>query len=242
MEDTKAVVIENSWKPDQMVEFANVLAWPIASLIIVILLRGKLTGIVKDFFISNRVSEVKAGAVSAKFVQSEQIENPSVTLPRSQSSTQVNDGYQAIIERQNKCETKYSEQLRSSLTLQMKSLNIAPDKEADLLKKEISLIQASQSFTSFNRVLYRSQYDLFVLTKKQGSKISIQETSNYFSSKKMLYPSVFGSTDLNQYLSYPLRMGVIEKFDGYYKLTEYGESYVEYMDRNFNLIDELIQN
>ena len=231
------------WTAGDIVNLAGVISWPIASVVLVFLLRSRLSGFFNGFFNRNNVTELSAGSFTAKFTQSKHnAVNPEDTQETIVAMSQAGEGVNNFIERLSRNETKSSKYLLKGIRDHMSSLGLSKEKTIEVLEKELSLTQARIYFLDLNRVLYRSQYNLFKLMKDNSGKLTESDVSIFYEKVKSNFPTVFGFTELINYLAYPMRVNLIEKNGGNYYLTDYGDSYVSFMDINSNLIMELNQN
>ncbi|MGR5250180.1 hypothetical protein ACPV4Z_17075 [Vibrio aestuarianus] len=235
--------VELFWSAADIVRLLEVVAWPIASITIAVLLRGKISQVFQSLFNNRSVTEVSAAGFSAKFSDSKQASTaPENIKENAVAPTSVGKDAAEILERQKLNETKFSRSLLNNLKTHRESLKLTSEQAIELVEKELSLTQARAYFVDLNRVLYRSQFNLFNQMKINNGSMSAAEVLAYFSGIKAGNPSVFSNTDLHSYLAYPMRVGLVEKNHEEYSLTEYGDSYVEFMDRNTHLIGELAQN
>ncbi|HCD1288924.1 TPA: hypothetical protein I7691_RS21985 [Vibrio parahaemolyticus] len=235
--------VELFWSAADIVRLLEVVAWPIASIIIAVLLRGKISQVFQNLFSNTSVTEVSAAGFSAKFSESKQASTaPEDIKENAVAPTSVGNDAAEIIERQKLNETKFSRSLLINLKNHRESLKLTSEQAIELVEKELSLTQARAYFVDLNRVLYRSQFNLFNLMKSNNGLMTSNEVLAYFNGIKAENPSVYSNTDLHRYLAYPMRVGLIEKNHQEYSLTEYGDSYVEFMDRNTHLIGDLSQN
>ncbi|EHR0574862.1 hypothetical protein KS872_004667 [Vibrio parahaemolyticus] len=231
------------WTALEIVNLIGVIAWPVASVTIALLLRGRISETIQNLFSNTSVMEVSAAGFSAKFSESKQASNtPEDSKESAVIAAVVGNDASDVFQRQKQNETKLSHKLLNNLKAHRESLKLSPEQEIELIETELSLAQARLYFMDLNRVLFRSQLSLFNLLKSNHGKMTISEVIAYFESVKGTHPNVYESTELHSYLAYPMRVGLIEKNHDNYLLTEYGESYVDFMDKNTHLIGELAQN
>lgn len=231
------------WTATEIVNLVDVLAWPLASVALVFLLRSKLSGFLNGFFNRNNVTELSAGSFTAKFTQSKQGAN-NLEDKQEKVATMPHAGEDAteFLTRLSQNETKTSKNILKGIQSHISSLGLSGNKAIEVLEIELSLTQARIYFLDLNRVLYRSQYNLLTLLKDNSGKLAESEVSIFYEKVKSNFPLVFGSTELINYLAYPMRVNLIEKNGSCYCLTDYGDSYLSFMDKNSHLIMELNQN
>lgn len=231
------------WTAADIVNLVGVVAWPIASVLLAFLLRTKLSSFLNRFFNRNNVTELSAGSFTAKFTQSKQgASNPEEKQESIVPMHQEGEGATQFLTRLSQNETTLSKNLLKGIRTHIKSIELSDKQTIEALEKELSITQSRIYFMDLNRVIYRSQYNLFKLLKDNSGTLTELEISAFYDSVKKQFPGVFGVTELINYLAYPMRVGLLEKHDGNYHLTDYGNSYVSFMDKNSNLIMELTQN
>jgi len=234
---------ELMWTASNIVDFAGVIAWPVASIILVLILRSKVSGYIGSFLNRNNVTELSAAGFTAKFSQLSQASiNPEDKQESITSSPKVVEGSAEFLERLSQDETKTSKRILENIKNHIRSLDLTGDQAIEALEKDLSLNIAKLYFVDINRILYRSQYDLLKWLKESSGKLPESQISDYYENIRSKFPMFYGHVDLISYLAYPMQVGLIEKRDGSYRLTEYGDSYVTFMDRNSNLIMGLVQN
>lgn len=231
------------WTAENIVDLAGVIVWPVASILLALILRRKISGFIDSFFNRNNVTELSAGGFTAKFAQLSQVTGRRGEKQESIiSDSKVDEDAADYLDRLSLDETKTSVNIYRKIKNHIESLGLSSEQIIDSLQKELSQANAKLYFLDLNRTLYRSQYDFLKLLKDNSGKLSEAQVSLYYNSLKTRIPMVYGHIDLINYLAYPMNVGLIEKHAGNYRLTDYGDSYVTFMDRNSNLIVGLVQS
>ena len=230
-----------SWTPQLIVELIKAIVWPLTVLIIGIKFRSDIFNSFRNFFLRNRVTEVSASTsgVSAKFAAEKQSSEAkeyagtnSVNLPKDMS-------LDAIKNRHEKSSTEFSKELYKAIKTHLVALNVSKEEEIEILAKETSILQSAVRYFDINKVIFRSQYNLFSIMSSNDGFTSKVDVQNHFTYIKGLLGDVFSEWDWIKYISYPVSNGLISDEGESYKLTTLGRSYVSFMSRNPQLIDEL---
>lgn len=152
-----------SWSPTLIVDLIKNIAWPVVVLFIGFSFKARLLEVIRSFFSKNTVSEISAtiSGVSAKFMAArqstetlERTNSSSVTLPEGMSVESVKETHE-------KNKTEYSEKLYQSIIKHVATLDINDEEKIQLLSREVSVLQSAMRYFEINKVLFRSQYDLF---------------------------------------------------------------------------------
>ncbi len=230
-----------SWSPELIVELIKVLTWPLVVLIIGFKTRAGLFELFRNFFSKNRVTEVSASAsgVSAKFAAEKQSSEARESAGTNAVSLPENMELDAIKKRQEKSSTEISEELYKSIRTHLAVLNISQEEEIEILAKETAILQSAVRYFDINKVIFRSQYNMFSIMAENNGVASKNEVQDHFEYIKGLFSEVFADWDWIKYISYPVSNGLISDEGDGYKLTELGRSYLSFMSRNPQLIDEL---
>ena len=230
-----------SWTPELVVDLIKNTAWPVVVLLIGFRFRSGISESLRKFFNRNTVSEVSASAsgVSAKFVAAKQTSETlesagsnAVNLPETMS-------VEAIRERHELHRTEFSEELYKAIITHLSALEISSEEKLDIMAREASLLQSAIRYFDINKVLFRSQFNLFSIMANNSGFICDDDARNNFKEVKELVGEALGDWDWIKYSSYPVSNGLMRKENGGYKLTELGESYVSFMSKNPQLVDEL---
>jgi hypothetical protein len=230
-----------NWTPELVVDLVKAVIWPVTVLIIGIRFRSGIYGSLQKFLSKNTVSEVSAttSGVSAKFVAakqtSETIESAgtnAINLPEKMNAD-------AIQKRHEEQQTEFSEELYSSIKSHLSALHLTKDEEVELIAKEASLLQSAIRYFDINKVLFRSQYNLFSIMANNAGFIDKNGAQNNFISVKEKVGEGLSDWDWIKYVSYPVSNGIIVENESGYELTCLGKSYVSFMSRNPQLIDDL---
>lgn len=228
-----------NWTPQTLVELVKTVIWPITILIIGLKFKAGFMESLQRFFARNSVSELSASTngISAKFVvekqESDLKESPmSMTLPDNMT-------LESVKERHSKAHTEYSETLYKNIINHLDALNIEPVEKVELLSRDVSLLQSGIRYHQICKVIFRSQYNLLVVVAANGNFISKNEVQSHFEKVKSHVGTAFYDWDWIKYLSYLITSDLLVDHDNSYQLTQFGESYVKFMSRNPQLIDEL---
>lgn len=228
-----------NWTPKVVVELIRSIAWPVTILIIGMTFRVKIFEFVRLFFSKYIVSELSASVsgVSAKFAKkqsAEVLERASI----SATSLPKNLTIESIRERHSQSKTEFSEEIYESIQGHLNALNASAEEKIDLLASEISLLQSAIKYFDINKVLFRSQYELFCSLFDKGG-VSKEEASKEFDNVKRNNKDALQDWDWIKYIAYPVSAGLVLEENGNYKLTKQGNSYVQFMAKNPQLVDEL---
>lgn len=224
----------------EILNFISSLAWPIVVLILGFHLKGSVAELISKLFSNREVEEFTASTtgISAKFVQRQQATDTSASgskplnLPPGMS-------YDDIIEKQKRTTTTYSEALLRDIRQHVDALNLEDSTKCEVLMKELSLVTAGARFFRINSVLFKSQFDLFNTLMSNGMAAPYKAVESYFNN--VVQPNIesFKAWDVDKYLSYPISEGLIFLDDNGFRLTELGESYIEFLRCNTDYISEL---
>ncbi|CAH6974318.1 conserved hypothetical protein [Vibrio chagasii] len=231
--------IEIVWSAKDVVDLVRAISWPIAATFIVLLSRGKLSKAIEMFFKRNNVTELRAAGFSAKFSESAQVKEAAQVTSDHSDISSISQDYQVLVEYQKENESKHSKALLKQIRLHRDSYKISVEKQLEIAEVALSQSQASNNYFHVNKFIYRSQFELLSTMTTNGNAISVQDAHQYFESVKLNYAHIFSHTDLHQYMAYLLSSGLVKKSQDHYSLTDYGESYMEYMSRYSDLISQL---
>lgn len=230
-----------NWTPQIIVELIKEVAWPLVILFIGLKFRSVTFGAIRDFFSHNTVSEVSASTsgVTAKFVAAKQATEAlesagsnAINLPNDMTAD-------AIKCRHEHHRTEFSEELYESIKTHLSALKISHEEKIEILAREASLLQSAIRYFDINKVLFRSQFNLFSIMANNSGYIDSNDAQRNFQSVREIVGDAFSDWDWIKYIAYPVSTGLIIDEEGGYKLTMLGESYVSFMSRNPQLVDEL---
>ncbi|APR67462.1 hypothetical protein CN03_11300 [Thalassolituus oleivorans] len=230
-----------SWTPELVVELIKNVAWPIVVLLIGFRFRSGISESLRTFFNRNTVSEVSASAsgVSAKFVAAKQTSETLETAGSNAVNLPKTMGVEAIRERHELHKTEFSEELFKAIKTHLSALEITVEEKLDIMARETSLLQSAIRYFDINKVLFRSQFNMFSIMASNSGFISKEDAETNFQSIKELVGEALNDWDWIKYSSYPVSNGIIRQESDGYKLTELGKSYVSFMSKNPQLVDEL---
>jgi hypothetical protein len=243
MEETKVDVISEicSWTPEVLVNLIGELAWPLIVLVLGWRFKASIGEVISNFLNKNNVTEVSAGAtgVSAKFSPVEQ-KNEMPNIPLNEASSQPG-GVDLLSVRKRHSESKsdYTRELEVFARQHLNSFSISDSEKVELLLDEVSITQASFGYLATNKVLFRSQFDLFNAKMFPSKVISVSEIEEHFQLASEKNPNNYEGWDANKYIEFPVESKLIEYKEGGYVLTKFGSSYIEYMRKNINLVESL---
>ena len=135
--------------------------------------------------------------------------------------------------------TEYSNELFLRIKQHIDALGIDDEKKIKLLETEASLLQSALRYFEINKVLFRSQFNLFGEYFFENEELSIEDIKKYFNMVILKNPEGLAGWDYAKYMAFPISAGIIEASPNGYKLAKLGISYVEFMGKNLQLIDEL---
>lgn len=230
-----------SWSPNLIVELIKSIAWPAVVLLIGFSFRTRIFDIARSFFSKNMVSEISAtvSGVSAKFVAAKQSIEVLEAASSNTANLPKNMSIEAIKERHELYKTEFSEELYQAIIKHASSLDVDNEVKIELLAREASLFQSAIRYFSINKVLFRSQYNLFYMMSGNDGYICEEDAYIHFETTKKNNKEAFMDWDWIKYIAYPVSNELIYKDDNDYKLTSIGRSYVAFMSKNPQLIDEL---
>ena len=232
---------EGAWTPELLVECLKIIVWPAIALLLSFKFKSSITYGIRTFFSKNAVTEVSASAtgISAKFAAARQVAdskestgNNSVRLPELISAESINRNLA-------KMTTDHSEELVRSIKFHIRAMDIPAEEQIDILVQDLAQCQCLIRYLGINKALFRSQYDLLGAMQSNSSFISALDANRFFSAIKSVALDVFGDWDLVRYLAYPVSCGLVDVDESGYILTTVGKSYMIFMNRNPQLIDEL---
>ncbi|MDY4334068.1 hypothetical protein SOV78_08660 [Pectobacterium brasiliense] len=230
-----------NWSPELIVDLIKSIAWPVVVLLIGFSFRIRIFEIIHSFFSKNMVSEISAtvSGVSAKFVAEKQSTEVLETASSNATNLPKYMDIGAIRERHEQHKTELSEELYQAITIHISSLKTNNEIKVDLLAREVSLFQSAIKYFDINKVLFRSQYNLFSIMANNEGCIRKEDAHRIFESIKKHNKEVFSDWDWIKYIAYPVSNSLIYEDTNSYKLTSTGRSYVSFMSKNPQLIDEL---
>jgi hypothetical protein len=230
-----------NWTPQLIVEVIKAVAWPLTLLLIGLRFRSGIYDSIRSFFSKNTVTEVSATAsgVSAKFVAAKQSTETKESAGSSAVSLPKNISAESIRQRHEQNKTDLSEEFYRSIKNHLLALTLSPDEEIEILAKEVSQLQSAVRYFDINKVLFRSQFNLFSLMRNNDGYISKEDINRYFLANKNEFVEAFLDWDLVKYISFPVSNGFISDDGNGYQLTTLGNSYVAFMSRNPQLVNEL---
>lgn len=230
-----------SWSPVLIVDLIKGTIWPLTILLISLGFRAGIISTLKSFFTKNSVSEFSATAtgVSAKFVAAKQSSEALESGSTGAVSLPENMTIDAIKERHSQVETEFSGELLDSIKVHVRALNLPLEDVSDILMKEVAVLQSAVRYYDINKVLFRSQYNLFSIMSKNNDYVSKEELKNHFETIKEVTGDTFSEWDWIRYIAYPSSTGLLTDEGDGYKLSKLGRSYVQFMNKSPQLVDEL---
>lgn len=230
-----------TWTPKVIVELINNLAWPIVALLIGIGFHNKISGAIRFFFSKNTVSELSASTtgVSAKFVASQRTVDPVLSVSAHATGLPEEMSVEAIKARHQFYKTEFSEEIYQRVMRHLLALNIDTEEKIELLARDISIIQSGVRYIEINKLLFRSQYNMFCTMANNAGFIRKEEAIREFESTKAAYKDAFSDWDWIKYIAYPVSNELMVEEDTGYKLTAIGRSYLSFMSKNPQMIDAL---
>lgn len=230
-----------NWSPKLIVDLIKSIAWPVVILLLGFSFRSRLFETVRSFFSKSQVTEISATAsgVSAKFVAAKQSIEVLETAGSNAANLPKNMGIEAIRERHEQVKTEFSEELYQSIIKHAFYLDISHEERTELLSREISILQSAIRYFDINKVLFRSQYELFNRIVSNNNSISKEGASNFFELTKNKNKEALTDWDWIKYIAYPVSNNLLDEDGNGYKLTILGRSYMAFMSKNPQLVDEL---
>ncbi|WP_334058315.1 hypothetical protein [Alteromonas sp. S005] len=232
-----------NWTPHLIVEVIKSIVWPVTVLLIGLKFRAAFFDSIGNFFSKNTVSELSASTsgLSAKFVAAKQSIGSKKSSGASSVSLPENMSLESITKRHEHDKTDFSEEMYKAIKTHLSALALSPEEEVELLAKEASLLHSAVRFFDINKVLFRSQFNLFCSMKNNSDYVSKDYIQSHFLEVKKSVEKAYVDWDWIKYMSYPVSDGLLSDEGNGYKLTTLGSSYVSFMSRNPQLVDELSQ-
>ncbi|EKF9628506.1 hypothetical protein O1C60_003783 [Vibrio cholerae] len=228
-----------NWTPQILVELVKAVIWPLTIIVLGFKFKAGILESMKRFFSRNNVAEVSASVTgfSAKFVAEKQVSE----VKESTSSMILPDNMtlEAVRERHDKSHTEFSETLYQNIKSHLDALKLEPAEQVELLSREVSLLQSGIRYFDISKVLFRSQFNLLINVGTGENFILKSDVKNHFDEVKAHVGDAFNEWDWIKYVSYLVASGLLIDHNDGYQLTQVGTSYVKFMSRNPQLIDEL---
>lgn len=230
-----------TWTPQVIVEITKALAWPLVILMIGFRFRSGILESVRGFLAKNSVSEVSATTtgISAKFVAAKQSSETRESIGSNSASLPQNMTVEAIKERHASAVTEFSEDVYEGISVHLRALDLPREEEREILSREISLLQSAIRFFDISKVIFRSQFNLFSIMAENNNFISKEGLQKHFIEIKNHVGEGLEGWDWVKYVAYPVSSGILVDENGGYALSKLGRSYVTFMHRNPQLIDDL---
>ncbi|NDV93090.1 hypothetical protein GTH32_18130 [Alteromonas sp. 345S023] len=230
-----------NWTPQLIVEVIKSIVWPVTVLLIGLKFRTVFFDSISNFFSTNTVSELSASTsgLSAKFVAAKQSIGSKKSSGASSVSLPENMSLESIAKRHEHNRTDFSEETFKAIKTHLSALALSPEEEVEILAKEASLLQSAIRYFDINKVLFRSQLNLFFSMKSNSGYASKDDIQSHFLEVKKSVENAYTDWDWIKYMSYPVSDGLLSDERDGYKLTTLGSSYVSFMSRNPQLVDEL---
>jgi len=230
-----------NWTPSLIVSLIKEVIWPITVLILGLRFKNNIAESISKFFSKNAVTEVSATAtgVTAKF-QATQQSTKSKEIVHSEGN-QLPDGqdYESIKKYHEENSSNFSQNIVKDIQKHLTDLNITNEQKIELLTNELSLSRAALQYFEINKILFRSQFDLFNGWLANGTSISDDELKKYFNDIVKTAIDYDDEWDYIKYIAYPTSARIIEHNEDSYKLTDFGNAYITFMKKNMYLVDEL---
>lgn len=200
-----------SWTPQLILELIKAVVWPVTVLIVGIRFRSGIFESVRNFFSKNRVTELSAttSGVSAKFAAEKQSSEARESAGTSAVNLPDNMGIDAIKKRHEQGSTEFSEELYKAIKVHLVALGLSPEEEIEILAKETSLLKSAIRYFDINKVIFRSQFNLFSIMLSNGGYASKVDVQKHFAYIKDLVGAVFSEWDWIKYISYPVSNDLI---------------------------------
>lgn len=230
-----------NWTPELLVELVKVSAWPLVVLILGLGFRIKFSEAIKDFLSRNSISKLSATStgVYAEFVASKQSDEVKEGAGKNVLNLPDHMSASAIQERHELNKSEFSEEQYIAIKTHLAAMNLSAEVQTELLCKELSIMQSALRFFDVSKVMFRSQFNLFSVMANNGGYMSESDVQRYFTSVKSSIAEGISDWDWIKYLSYPSSAGLISSSGDGYSLTVFGKSYVEFMSKNPQFIDDL---
>ncbi|EKM27719.1 hypothetical protein [Vibrio sp. HENC-03] len=235
MEENTAVCF---FTATNIVEIVKVLAWPVTTLIVALVFRGRLASVIDGFIKRNSVTEFSTPAFTAKFSQ----DKSGVEVQAEVKRTEISADYQTVVKFQEENQSKHTRTLLKNHQLHRKSYNLTDAEAVEMVEKALVITIAQNAYIAINRVIYKSQ---LVLLEHMYTQVNLFASTTYVDGYfQQIKPNslLFANLDTQQYIAYLLDQGLIKVTGEGFALTDYGESYVEYMKRYPNLVTHLNQS
>ena len=231
----------DNWTPELIVGLVNALAWPLTVIVVALSLRLFLGKSFRNLFSESKVSEfsVSKAGISTKFVANKQtIEGIGSSTNRAISSAERDD-VDVVRENQQLASTEYSEDIFRTVNLQLDRFPISKEDKLELIARDYSLIQCALQYNNVKTALFRSQYDLLRKIQDNTNSLLSYELEQYVQDVLDSNPKSYPGWDFQSYAAYLVSTGLIVEDAKEYRLTKFGRSFVTYMSRNPQFVDQL---
>lgn len=230
-----------TWTPQAIVEITKALAWPLVVLAIGFRFRSGILESVRGFLAKNSVSEVSAttSGISAKFVAAKQSSETRDLIGSNSATLPENMTVEAIKDKHSNAATDFSEEVYEGIASHLRALELPREEEREILSREISLLQSAIKFFDISKVIFRSQFNLFATMAENNNFISKEDLQKHFTEIKNSVGEGLEGWDWVKYVAYPVGSGLLVDENGGYTLSKLGRSYVTFMHRNPQFIDDL---
>lgn len=108
---------------------------------------------------------------------------------------------------------------------------IDPDKQQDLLIRHLAVARLGRSFEQTYRIIFGSQIAaLKALEATSSGTTSRKEAEDYFEGVKARFPDFYEKSTFDEWVRYPIVVGLIEEIADQIKLTAMGRDFIRYID------------
>ncbi|UTM57019.1 hypothetical protein L4174_014645 [Photobacterium sp. CCB-ST2H9] len=229
------------WTPKLIIDLIDKVIWPATIIFLGVRFRASISNTLKSFFSKNTLTEFSASlsGVAAKFAADKQSVESSEKVSLLPSELPEGMTLESVKAKQSNDTTEYSEFLLGSMREHLSALNLSDNDAIELLLKEASILRSTIHFGEISRVLFRSQFDILESIANQNGHISKINFQRYFEKQKNSLPEAFSGWDWIKYAAFPVSSGLITDDGDNYRITIYGSSYIKFLSKYPQLIENL---
>lgn len=237
------------WEPEHVVALVNSLAWPAVTLMIAIfvgllvwkgraLLSSTFKQLLKDRSLRSMSADKSGFQLELEPIHQEAKRNPAPGAMQASSGDEPLD-LPAILAEQERNFTPYSRAVLHDVVSSFGKLKATDDQKLEVLFRAFSLLYCHNRFTDAAKALFQSQYYLLEAYVRKGSEIPKSAMERYFSNLKAQHSEEYSPWEVSDYVEYLLAVELLIESKESYLVTEFGKSFVEYMQRAPESVESL---
>lgn len=187
------------------------LSWPISSIIIVLILRKPISNLLGKLKKANiKGSEFEFGGQPAQ--SPAKLEATSVNIPIPTDTVGMQNEFEMLIRRD------------------LETANIQDQNEKEnILISHLASTQLNAAYERVNSSIFGSQIDLLRALNSATGASDISSLRLFYDDAESKYPEFYKASSFQSYLDYLLNMGLVEKSDLGYLISNFGVGYLVYI-------------